>query len=143
MGSDDRLNMYLLDTHIWVWLLSGRPNLRTSVLTLIKEASETDALFLSPISMWEVALKNSRGNLTLTLPIREWLARASTLPGLSLAPITPAIAASSAEFPAEFHGDPADRIIAATARNEGFTLITHDKRLLDLSKRGFFRAVAS
>ena len=110
---------------------------------MLEAASEEDRIFLSPISMWEIALKHSRGKLELDRPVREWLVQASVSVGLRLAQITPAIAAESAELPVAFHGDPADRIIAATARSEGFTLITHDKKLLNLAAQGFLKAIAT
>ncbi|MDW5264500.1 MULTISPECIES: type II toxin-antitoxin system VapC family toxin [Acidobacteriaceae] len=133
----------LLDTHIWVWLTSAQPNLKPSVLDALELASASDLLFLSPISMWEIALKHSRGKMSLDRPVRDWLIHAATLPGLNLAPITPSIAAECAELPPAFHGDPADRILAATARSEGLTLVTHDKALILLAKQGYFKVLAT
>ena len=133
----------LLDTHVWLWIVFAEPHIKPSALEAIEQASLEQALFLSPISMWEVALKHSRSKLALDRPIRDWLAHAANIPGLQLAPITPSIAAECAELPAEFHGDPADRIIAATAHSEGFTLVTHDKVLLQLAKQGYLKALAT
>lgn len=93
--------------------------------------------------MWEIALKHSRGKMSLDRPVRDWLIHAATLPGLNLAPITPSIAAECAELPPAFHGDPADRILAATARSEGLTLVTHDKALILLAKQGYFKVLAT
>ena len=133
----------LIDTHVLLWLVFADPQLKPSVRLLLQEASLANQIFLSPISMWEIALKHSRGKLQLDRPIREWLTQATQLPGMHLAQLTPAIAAECAELPAAFHGDPADRIIAATARSEGFTLITHDSKLLKLANRGFLKAIAT
>ncbi len=137
------MNRLLIDTHIWLWIISEAPYIKSSVQEALESAAAEQSLYLSPISMWEVALKHSRGRLALDRPVRQWLAHASTIPGLQLAPITPAVAAESAELPPEFHGDPADRIIAATARSEGLTLVTHDKALLQLARQGCFRALAT
>jgi PIN domain nuclease of toxin-antitoxin system len=68
--------------------------------------------------------------------------QALSFPGLHLAPITGEIACSCAELPPSFHGDPADRLIAATARCEGLTLLTHDRRLLELADTGHLTAIA-
>lgn len=133
----------LLDTHSWIWLVFADPLLKPAVRPFIEAAASTGTLFVSPISMWEIALKHSRGKLQLERPIRDWLAYAAELPGLRIAQITPSIAAECASLPTAFHGDPADRIIAATARSEGLTLITHDKALLKLADRGLFKAIAT
>jgi len=134
--------MLLLDTHSWLWLADGEKPFTAAVQSAIALALRQDALFLSPISLWEVSLKASRGKLNLSLPLRPWMTRALDFPGLHLMPISGEIACSCAELPASFHGDPADRIIAATARAEGLTLITHDRTLLRLASKGYFSVIA-
>ncbi len=69
--------------------------------------------------------------------------QAVALTAINLLPISPEIACSCADLPPAFHGDPADRIIAASARVTGFTLLTHDKTLLQLARSGHFKAVAT
>lgn len=133
----------LLDTHAWVWLIEDNPLLNAAARSAIESASASQSLYLSPISLWEVALKASRGKMQLGSPIRPWLRRAVASSGIVLVQITPDLAADCAELPPEFHGDPADRIIAATARSEGLTLITHDARLIALSKQGHFQVIAT
>jgi PIN domain nuclease of toxin-antitoxin system len=134
---------FLLDTHIWIWLVFAEPYIKPPALQALELAATSNMLWVSPISMWEIALKHSRGKLDLDRPVREWLIHAATLPGLQLAPITPSIAAECAELPPAFHGDPADRILAATARSEGLTLVTHDKTLIHLAKQGYFKVLAT
>jgi PIN domain nuclease of toxin-antitoxin system len=133
----------LLDTHSWIWLVGDDPRLGKPARREILKHAHSDTLFVSPISLWEIALKSSRGKLDLDLPLRTWIQRAVALTGIHLVPITAEIACTCAEFPADFHGDPADRLIAATARAEGFTLLTHDDRLLTLARMGYFKAVAT
>lgn len=131
----------LLDTHIWLWLVFAEPYIRPTALEALEAAAASNLLWVSPISMWEIALKHSRGKLALDRPVREWLIHATTLPGLQLASITPSIAAECAELPPDFHGDPADRILAATARSEGLTLVTHNKALIHLARQGYFQVM--
>ena len=132
----------LLDTPAWLWLAEGDHLFTPSTLLAIEEAVRQNALFLSPISLWEIGLKHSRHRLKLSLPLRPWMTQALDYPGLHLLAIESEIACCCAELPAEFHGDPADRIIAATARAEGLTLLTQDRLLLQLAKQGYFSALA-
>lgn len=131
----------LIDTHVWLWLASGAPYISPAALGAVREAAAASTLYLSQISMWEIALKASRERIELDRPLRQWMHKALDFPGLLIAPISADVAIGSAELPSGFHGDPADRIIAATARVEGLTLVTHDKKLLQLSKRGFLKAL--
>ena len=133
----------LLDTHVWLWLVFAEPYIKAPALQALELAAASNLLWVSPISMWEIALKHSRSKLDLDRPVRDWLIHAATLPGLNLAPITPSIAAECAELPPAFLGDPADRILAATARSEGLTLVTHDKALIHLAKQGYFKVLAT
>ncbi len=134
--------MLLLDTPVWLWIAAGEKRFPASTQATIRAAVQQDALFLCPISLWEISLKASRGQLTLGLPLRQWMRQAMNFPGLHLVPIDPEIACSCAELPSDFHGDPADRLIAATARTAGLTLLTHDKALLKLAKQGHLNALA-
>ncbi len=131
----------LIDTHVWLWLNFAVPKLSPTTLKSIRAASQQRAIYLSPISMWEVALKVSRGKIELDRPLRQWMTKALEMPGLVIVPISSEIAIESAELPDAFHGDPADRIIAATARAEALTLVTHDRMLLQLAKRGFLKTL--
>jgi PIN domain nuclease of toxin-antitoxin system len=133
----------LLDTHTWIWLVGDDPRLGSAARDAIRNDHAASSLYLSQISLWEIALKSSRGKLSLDLPLRAWLLRSIQLTGVHLTEISPDVACGCAELPADFHGDPADRLIAATARVEGMTLLTHDRALLALAKRGFFNALAT
>lgn len=132
--------MILLDSHTFVWLANGDKRLGSEARRLIREAFRDDSLYLSPISLWEISLKASRGKMLLDRPLRPWMNDALRLTRAHLAPITPEIVLECAEVPAEFHGDPADRIIASTARVASLLLLTDDGKLLDLASKGYFRA---
>ena len=130
---------YLLDTHTWIWLSSG-VELTPETQYLCRNASQVGDLFLSPISVWEAGLKASRGRFVLPLPVRDWLRKSFLDSGVTLSPIDFDVALDCAELPSDFHGDPADRILAATCRVRRLTLLTRDKPLLRLAEEGVFQA---
>jgi PIN domain nuclease of toxin-antitoxin system len=103
----------------------------TQIETII--ASETDIIGVSAISCWEVAKLVEYGRLVLPLPPKEWLEQALSYPGIRLLELTPEIAVESTQLPGEFHRDPADQIIVATARLHNCPLITSDGNLLNYS----------
>ncbi len=88
-------------------------------------------LLVSEISLWEVATLHSLGRIQLTIPLREWLDKAVAPPLVRRQGISPAIAAALATLPDSFQRDPADRILVATARVFGATLLTQDRRIVD------------
>lgn len=115
----------LLDTNAWIRLTQNPSELSTAARqALIAETT----LALSPISIIEVAQLQTRNRLSLTQPLEEWMSHALP-PFIQLLEITPAIACDAYRIP-DFHGDPADRIIAATARTHHLTLVTSDKALI-------------
>ena len=121
----------LLDTHVLVHWISGSNVLSHEHRGIIDAANEKSPLWISDISLWEIATLNSLGRIDLDLPLRDWLERATAPPLVRTAGITPAIAAEVAALPDTFHRDPADRIIVSTARVMGATLLTRDQRIRD------------
>lgn len=122
---------YLLDTHILLWWLNAEPRLSTKHRQILDAASAENPLRVSDISLWEIATLESLGRLELRLPLRDWLERAIAPPLVRTVGISPAIAAEAAALPDTFHRDPADHILAATARVLGATLLTEDSRIRD------------
>jgi len=126
----------LLDTHYWIWLESGEIDPVPQRLRLaIQQASGAGALLLSVISVWELGLLEAKGRIELSSPCEEWVRDALATPGLSLVPLTPEIAIDSTRLEESFHGDPADRIIIATARRLRARLLTRDQRMLEYARR--------
>lgn len=121
--------MILLDTHIWVWW-AGRTERLNERVTQLLVANEQEGLGVSVISCWEVAKLVEVGRLELSLPVEQWIDHALLLPGIQLLGLTPEIAIASSQLPGEFHRDPADQIIVATARVYGVQLLTVDTRIL-------------
>ena len=93
-------------------------------------ANETDLIGVSAISCWEIAKLVEYGRLELPCPLEEWFEQALSYPGVQLLALTPEIAIESTRLPGEFHRDPADQIIVATAKLYGCPLVTSDERIL-------------
>ena len=89
--------------------------------------------YLSAISVWEVAKKVSLGKLTLSIPVREWLFQATRAPFIEIVPLSVDISLESTILPGEFHKDPADQIIVATARNQNLIILTADQKIRQYS----------
>ena len=135
------MSLVLLDTHAWVWLLNGSDRLGPKAQKAIQGSLAEQAVLVSAISPWEVAMLVSKGRLVLDRDVGEWVQAALSLPGIRLEPISPEIAVASTRLPGTIHSDSADRMIAATARHLGSTLITADQLLLDYSKDGHIRTL--
>ena len=121
--------MIILDTHIWIWWNQDSPKL-TSFQKEIIDSSRTYGIGISTISLLEISRLVNRGRLVLPKPLKEWFSIALAEEGIILIPITPEIAIESYSLPGEFHKDPADRIIVATARIYDCSLITNDGNIL-------------
>jgi PIN domain nuclease of toxin-antitoxin system len=119
----------LIDTHIWIWWVNGEAHLQPEYQAAIIAAQGT-GIEVSIISCWEVAKLVENKRLALTLPILDWLNAALSYPGIRLLPLTPEIIVDSTQLPGEFHKDPGDQMIVATARVHGLALMTMDKKIL-------------
>ena len=113
----------LIDTHIWVWWVAGDPRLTDKHLAAIAR-EQSSGIYVSVISVWEVAKLVEHDRLMLSVPVADWLKAAETYPGVSLLPLTTEILIDSTQLPGEFHKDPADQMIVATARVHGMNLMT-------------------
>ena len=133
--------LIVLDTHALIWAVEGDGRLGTSASRLIEETVRTDRVAVSAITPWEIALLVERRRLRLGREVGAWIAQALALPGITLIPIEPAIAIDSVRLPGEFHADPADRFIVATARHLEVPLLTADPKILAYSDAGHVRAV--
>lgn len=122
--------MIVLDTHIWVWLVSS-PDFLSPKHTAYLEAHEQEGLGVCAISVWEVAMLIARGRLNFSLAAEDWLEQALGYPGVRLLELSPRIALKSAQLPGNFHKDPADQMIVETALVLDFPLMTMDTRVLN------------
>lgn len=114
----------VLDTHVLQWW-SAEPDRLSAKASAAIEAS--DEIAVSAITWFELAWLASRGRISLDLPVRAWLTELGA--DVRTLGITPAVASTAADLPATFPGDPADRLIYATAIEHGCRLATKDHRL--------------
>ena len=121
----------LLDTHVLLWWLNDSGRLSAGQRDALGRAGEKPPLLVSDISLWEVAMLHSLDRIRLAMPLRDWLSKAIAPPLVRTLGISPAIATEVAALPDSFHRDPADRIIVATARVLGATLLTQDRRIVE------------
>jgi len=122
--------MILLDTHVWWWALNEPKKLSNKAYKIIKE-NPPDKRAIASISMWEFSMMVKTGKVEIKIPTDQWLDQAVNTTGIEVYDLNPRVAAESCNLPGEFHKDPADRIITATARVNDITLITKDKKIID------------
>lgn len=137
----DRSHPLLVDTHTLIWMLEEAPRLGARTGKALNRAGWEDRIAVSAITPWEIGLLVSTGRLQLGADVMEWIRAALAKPGVRLAPLEPEIAVASTRLPFEMHADPADRILVATARHMGATLVTADGALLGFAKQGYFVAM--
>jgi PIN domain nuclease of toxin-antitoxin system len=119
------VNTVLLDTHVVQWWSAEPDRLSESAARTVAEA---DRLVVAAITWFELAWLAAHERVVVTMPIRSWLESLST--EVQTIGVTPAIAHTAVTLPSSFPGDPADRLIYATAVELGCRLVTKDKRLL-------------
>ena len=119
----------LVDTHAWIWWVVADKRLSRQARAAIERATRRGDLGLSAISIWEVAKKVEKGQLRMDRPLDEWLDGALAADGLEVLELTRAVLVDSCRLPGSFHGDPADQIIVATARQRGASVVTGDSRI--------------
>lgn len=130
----------LLDTCAAIWLMSRAP-LSTASRAAIRSAQTANlGVYLSPLTAWEIGTLVAKGRLHLTLSPEAWFETLLALPGVRLAALTPQLLIGSTALPGSPPSDPADRIIAATARLYGYRVITRDSKLLAYAKQGHILA---
>jgi len=132
----DRIT-HLLDTHAWVWLVSG-----SDKGAKIKQLPFPVQFGVAAISVWEVGMLERKGKLKLLPNPAEWINQALNDANIHVVPLTPEIALYAAHLPRDFHGDPADRMIIATAHLVGACLVTADRHILAYAARRRHRVVA-
>lgn len=121
--------MIVLDTHIWIWWTHDPGRLSASQIQTIQE-HEADVLGVSAISVWEIAKLAEHNRLALPGGLDNWLRQALRYPGICRMELSTEIAVESTRLPGEFHRDPADQIIVATARVHRVPLVSSDRKII-------------
>jgi PIN domain nuclease of toxin-antitoxin system len=96
----------------------------------IESEQHAGEIIISAISAWEIAMLVAHGRLVLSMDVSSWLATIAEIANVRFYPLDTEIAAKSADLPGEFHKDPADRMIVATARKLAAVLVTKDEKIL-------------
>ena len=121
--------MILLDTHTWIWSNSATKLLSDKVKKRIKKTL-SDQRAIASISIWEFAMMVVKGRINVKIDPKLWLDNAIKNSGLKVIELSPEIAIESCNLPGDFHRDPADKIIVATARIHNLNLLTKDRKIL-------------
>ena len=133
----------LLDTCAVIFRAEGRAMTKASMSAIDKAAAKNGVL-ISPICAWEIGLltRSDRPNrLELGMDPLTWFARVMSEPGAEEAPLTFEIAFGSTRLPGEFHRDPADRFLVATARALNVPIVTRDKEIEAYAKAGHVKLI--
>jgi PIN domain nuclease of toxin-antitoxin system len=118
-----------------MYVVAGEP--MTEAAQQAINASAAAPLYVSPITAWEVGMMAGKGRFRSPVTPQRWFESLCALPGISLCALTAEILMQSWSLPRGLNKDPADRIIAATAREYGFTVMTRDRALLDYGRQGY------
>jgi PIN domain nuclease of toxin-antitoxin system len=122
--------MIVLDTHVLLWWATQQDGrLSTAADEVIGAELESGQVAISSITAWEIAMLIQRKRIALAMELREWLTIVGQVANVLFIPVDNAIAIESESLPGEFHRDPADRMIVATARRLGAPLVTMDEKI--------------
>ena len=121
--------MILLDTHVLVWMVSDSSQLSRDAARELRKAERSGELAIASITLWELALLHHRGRLRTSGTIESSIRLILESSHVRVFEVTPEIAALATMFPETYPKDPADRLIGATARALGLTLVTQDERI--------------
>ena len=123
--------MIVLDTHVLVWLDGGISRLGEEAAGLIDTEFAADGVSVSAISFWEIAMLVANDRLVIAKPLLRWRDELLAA-GLRELPVDGRLGVEAADL-SDFHGDPADRLIVATALQIGCKLVTADRQILGWS----------
>jgi PIN domain nuclease of toxin-antitoxin system len=138
----ERAAPLLLDTCAVIWVAEDQPISKTAAAALDEAHAADRFVYVSPISAWEIGLLVARGRLTMIVKPQLWFERVLDVANMRLADMSPDLLISSSFLPGTPPRDPADRIVAATAREYGYTLVTRDRVLLDYAEQGHIQALS-
>jgi PIN domain nuclease of toxin-antitoxin system len=132
----------LLDTCAAIWFAGDFPMAIAAAEAMNRAFTTMAPVFVSPITAWEIGMLCARGRINFPMPPQSWFNRLRSTQGMALADLSPEILIASSFLPGNPPRDPADRIIAATAREYGYKLLTRDRPLLEYAEQGHIQAIA-
>ncbi len=126
----------LLDTHVWIWLLNGNADkLGKEQIKLIERFAKDEAVRVSAISVWEIGMFVAKKRIQLSKDVNLWVKDSFKGHGLFCEPLSIDILLGSTQLADDFHGDPADRLIIATAKLINATIMTADQKIIHYCKK--------
>ncbi|CAN7298399.1 type II toxin-antitoxin system VapC family toxin [Pararhizobium sp. LjRoot235] len=135
--------MIVLDTHALIWAVQDDPRLGKTARDIIDDMTRRSRILIAAITPWEIAMLAEKGRIALGDDVGRWISRALALPGIALAPLEAPISVGSVRLPGNFHADPADRMIVATARFHQVPLMTADQAILSYGAKGHLNTLAA
>jgi PIN domain nuclease of toxin-antitoxin system len=122
--------LIVLDTHALLWWVNGDDRLLSpAAAAAINKEAAGGAIAVSSITAWEIAMLVERGRVSLSLDVTAWLALVEAIETLRFVPVDNEIGVAAVRLPGDFHKDPADRLIVATARKYGAPVVTADEKI--------------
>ena len=125
-----------------IWISRDEPIAQSAREAVEFEIASKRSAYVSPISAWEIGMLAARSRISLTMTPTRWFNRFIDRRSVALAELTPDILIAASFLPGALHRDPADRILCATAREGGYTIVTRDRKILDYAAAGHCRALA-
>ena len=132
----------LLDTCALIWIMDNAELSPMAVQYIDDAYDRGEAVYASPITAWEIGLQASTGRFKSILTPQRWLEELLRTPNMKLAELTARVLLESSFLPGSPPRDPADRIIIATAREFGLTVVTRDQALLNYATDGYLNVIA-
>jgi PIN domain nuclease of toxin-antitoxin system len=133
--------MIVLDTHALIWLMDGDDQLGRLARDRIEDARNAEGVFVAAITPWEISMLVDKQRIHLAMAVDEWMDFVFKAEGIWIAPLEPAIGVDAGRLSGGIHGDPADRIVIATARAMGCPLLTSDRKILNYGKQGYVSVI--
>ena len=137
-NTDLNLEKLTLDTHVLIWYSEGT-TLSNDHVNLIEQTREAGNLYISAISLWEIAMLVHKDKIALSISLNEWIDKIMSTPGFNLIDLSIPILIQSCELPKYEHKDPADRLIIASVRSINSHLMTFDQKIIDYADKGYLK----
>lgn len=131
----------LLDTCACIWMSNREPMADAAIAALNAAWQAGDDLYICPFTAWEIGMLAARGRLAIGVSPALWFERLVGTEGVRLTDLSPAVLLASNSLPGTPPNDPADRIIIATAREFGLTVVTRDRLILGYAQTGHVLAM--